>query len=153
MPARARAGCPFTRHGLVGFTQALDTADLKSARALRDIARLARETEQQKKVAARRLRSLDAPEPTVWSLALDEIRDTGVELRPRLPFNGPRDFTGPARVSRRAALAAAAVPLSQLLKPIDLDPLTVADDSDFLSLMKDQPNVPDAIRNALPDLY
>ena len=68
-------------------------------------------------------------EPVVWSLALDEIQATGVDLRPRLPFNGPRDFTGPKRVSPRAAAA----PLSTILQPIALDPLTVADDPDFLS--------------------
>ena len=51
--------------------------------------------------------ALDAPEPVVWSLALDEIQATGVDLRPRLPFNGPRDFTGPDRVSLRAASGSA----------------------------------------------
>ena len=85
----------------------------------------------------------------VWSLALDEIRDTGVDLRPRLPFNGPRDFTGPERTSLRAASA----PLSTILQPITLDPLTVADDPNFLLEIADQPNVPEAIRNGLARLY
>jgi len=39
---------------------------------------------------------LDAPEPVVWSLALDEIEATGMDLRPQLPFAGPRDFTVPS---------------------------------------------------------
>jgi hypothetical protein len=43
----------------------------------------------------------------------------GVDPRPRLPFRGPRDFTGPERVSLRAA-----PPLSTILQPITLDPLT-----------------------------
>lgn len=92
---------------------------------------------------------LDAPEPVVWTLALDEIRDTGVELRPRLPFNGPRDFTGVETV----ALRAASVPLSQLLAPIALDPLTVADDRNFLEEIAAQPNVPEAVRSRLAALY
>ena len=81
--------------------------------------------------------------------ALDEIQDTGVDLRPRLPFNGPHDFTGPDRVPMRAAAA----PLSKILQPIALDPLTVADDPDFLSAIANQPNVPDPVRTGLAKLY
>ena len=92
---------------------------------------------------------LDAPEPVVWSLALDEIQATGADLRPRLPFNGPRDFTGPKRVS----LKATAAPLSKILEPVALDPLTVADDRDFLSQIAKQPNVPDPVRTGLEQLY
>ena len=88
-------------------------------------------------------------EPVVWSLALDEIQATGVDLRPRLPFNGPRDFTGPKRVSPSAAAA----PLSKILEPIALDPLTVADDPDFLLKIADEPNVPDPVRTGLAQLY
>lgn len=64
-------------------------------------------------------------------------------------FNGPRDFTGPKRVSSRAT----AVPLSQLLQPIALDPLTVADDANFLSEIATQPNMPEPIRTGLAKLY
>jgi hypothetical protein len=115
--------------------------------AFHDIKKLAKETEKPK--IAKRV--LDAPTAPVWSLALDEIRDTGVDLRPRLPWSGPRDFTGPERVSRR--VTAASVLLSQLLGPIKLDPLTVADDSDFLAQIEAQPNVPEQIKQGLRDLY
>ena len=74
------------------------------------------------------------------SLALDEIQGTGVDQRPRLPFNGPRDFTGLKGVSSRGA----AVPLSQPLQSIALDPLTVADDANFLTEIANQPNVPES---------
>jgi hypothetical protein len=84
-------------------------------------------------------------------LVLDEIQDRGVDLRPRLPFRGPRDFTGPARAARGAARAAP--PLSTILKPIRLDPLTVADDADFLTAIEQQPNVPAPIKNGLRGLY
>ena len=117
-------------------------------RAFRDLPKLARELEAPKPKSVKR-GALDAPEPVVWSLALDEIRDTGVELRPRLPFNGPRDFTGP----ERALLRAASAPLSTILKPITLDPLTVADDPNFLLEIASQPNVPEAVRNGLARLY
>ena len=116
--------------------------------AFRDLPQLARELEQPRSIKGMRA-ALDTSEAVVWSLALDEIQDTGVDLRPRLPFNGPRDFTGPERVSARAASA----PLSTILQPIELDPLTVADDPTFLSDIASQPNVPEAIRRALAKLY
>jgi len=117
-------------------------------KAFRDLPKLARELEKPKPKKVIRA-ALDAPEPVVWSLALDEIQDTGVDQRPRLPFNGPRDFTGPNRVSLRAAAA----PLSTILEPITLDPLTVADDPNFLTAIANQPNVPDPIRTGLAQLY
>jgi 5-methylthioadenosine/S-adenosylhomocysteine deaminase len=125
----------------------LRTAKATLREALLNIAKLAKEAERPKAAPARR--ALDAPVRPVWSLALDEIQDQGDNLRPRLPFNGPRDFTGPAR----AAVAAAAAPLSTILKPITLDPLTVADDGDFLTAIEHQPNVPEPIRNGLRALY
>ena len=96
-------------------------------------------------------RPIDAPVTPVWTLALDEISPCGVDLGPRLPFNGPRDFTGPDRIPR--AIAKAGPPLSQILKPISLDPLTVADDDTFLDMINRQPNVPASIRNNLRTLY
>lgn len=116
--------------------------------AFRDLPKLARDLEKPKPKKAKRA-ALDAPEPVVWSLALDEIHATGVDLRPRLPYNGPRDFTGPKRVSLRATAAA----LSTILQPIALDPLTVADDPNFLLEIANQPNVPDAVRTGLAQLY
>jgi len=124
----------------------LRTATTTLRAAFRDIQRLAREAEKPTRVVRR---ALDASTAPIWSLALDEIRDTGVDLRPRLPWSGPRDFTGPERVPRRAAT----VPLAELLEPIKLDALTVADDADFLLQMETQPNLPDAIKRGLRDLY
>jgi cytosine/adenosine deaminase-related metal-dependent hydrolase len=128
----------------------LRTATARLRDALHDIATLAKAAEQPKPAATRR-RVLDAPARPVWSLVLDEIQDRGVDLRPRLPFRGPRDFTGPARAARGAARAAP--PLSTILKPIRLDPLTVADDADFLTAIEQQPNVPAPIKNGLRGLY
>jgi hypothetical protein len=130
----------------VSLSRATDT--LRTA--LQDIAKLAKETEKAAlKVPARRL--LDRPETPVWSLALDEICSCGVELAPRLPFGGPRDFTGPARAPH--AIAKASLPLSAILKAVQLDPLTVADDDKFLNLIAQQPNVPGPVKNGLSGLY
>ena len=117
--------------------------------ALRDIAKLAKEIEKPKPAAAKR--ALDAPARPVWSLALDEIRDRGEDLRPRLPLGGPRDFTGPKRAVAKPALAAP--PLSAILRPILLDPLAVAGDENFLNAIEQQPNVPVAVKSGLRGLY
>jgi cytosine/adenosine deaminase-related metal-dependent hydrolase len=129
---------------------AVSLGDAKTAlrHAFGDLPNLAREMETPKPKAPMRA-ALDAPQPVVWSLALDEIHATGVTQRPRLPFNGPRDFTGPQLV---APLAAAA-PLSAILTPIALDPLTVIDDPNFLTEISGQPNVPEPIRKGLAQLY
>jgi 5-methylthioadenosine/S-adenosylhomocysteine deaminase len=125
----------------------LRTAASQLRDALRNIAKLAKD-EEKPKPAAKKRAALDAPTRPVWSLALDEIQDTGVDLRPRLPLNGPRDFTGATR-----AAVAAALPLSTILKPIRLDPLTVADDGDFLDAIEQQPNLPAPIKSGLRALY
>jgi len=130
----------------------LRTATTTLRDALLNIAKLAKKAEAQPapKPAVASRRTLDAAIRPVWSLALDEIQDRGEELRPRLPLRGPRDFTGPLRAGRPVM---AGPPLSTILKPIDLDPLTVADDDDFLDQIEEQPNMPAQIKNGLRALY
>ncbi|MEO8450443.1 MAG: amidohydrolase family protein [Gemmatimonadota bacterium] len=123
----------------------LKTATSQLKKAFRDIVKLARALEKPKKEAKR---ALDRPELT-WTLALDEIHETGADLRPRLPFDGPNDFTGPEIEAAKVA----AGPLSSLLSPIVLDPLTVMDDAKFLDRIEAQPNLPDEIRTGLRGLY
>jgi hypothetical protein len=126
----------------------LGKATTQLRRALHDIAKLAKETEKPKP----KRRAVDAPAAPAWSLALDETcTSCGVELAPRLPFAGPGDFTGFDRAPR--LLTRAAAPLSTILKPVVLDPLTVADDDMFLDRVSAQPNVPAPLRKALSDLY
>jgi len=43
--------------------------------------------------------------------------------------------------------------VAQLLAPIALDPLTVADDRNFLEEIAAQPNVPEDVRSRLAALY
>ncbi len=126
----------------------LSTATIALTQALHALPELALALEAPKAPHAARL-VLDVERRPVWSLALDEIRDDGVDMRPRLPYAGPADFTGP-----RIALAkASSTPLSSLLTSIELDPLTVADDPDFLRRIAAEPNVPAAIRDGLALLY
>jgi len=130
----------------------LSTATTRLRQAFRDVKKLARALERARAIRRRPVAALDVAAPPVWTLALDEISDTGVDLRPRLPLAGPRDFTGP-KVIARGVTARASVPLSEILEPIKLDPLTVANDDDFLTQIAAQPNVPAPIRAGLASLY
>ena len=122
----------------------LSSATTQVREALRDVARLAKEIEKPRPTR----RVLDGP--PVWSLALDEIASSGVELGPRLPFDGPHDVTGTDRTSPTAAVSA---PLSTILKPVDLDPLTVADDEKFLEKIAQQLNLQTPLKAGLQGLY
>ena len=131
----------------VSLSTAVDT--LRDA--LQDIAKLAKKAEKARTRPESR-RALDAPEPIRWSLALDEIQDTGVELGPRLPFHGPRDFTGPAKVAR-SSVQEASQPLSTLLEPIELDSAHGGRRRRLPGPGRGEANVPDPIRNGLRALY
>jgi cytosine/adenosine deaminase-related metal-dependent hydrolase len=131
-------------------TLSLSKATSQLGDALFNIATLAKQAEKPKPAAAKK-RALDATAQPVWSLALDEIQDRGEDLRPRLPFNGPSDFTGPKRAAVK--VTAAAPLLSVILKPIQLDPLTVADDPGFLDSIEHQRNLPAAVKSNLRALY
>jgi 5-methylthioadenosine/S-adenosylhomocysteine deaminase len=126
--------------GAIKLSQA--TAMLKDA--LSKLPALAKEMERPKPVAMIGRRQA----PTTWQLALDEIEDTGFDLRPRLPSRQNRQLTG---ATRRAAVAAK--PLSEILQPLELDPLTVVDDPDFLAALVMQRNLPQFIKDGLPPLY
>lgn len=126
----------------------LSAATSALAQALHTLPELARALEQPKAPHAARL-VLDGARRPTWSLALDEIQDDGVDIRPRLPYAGPTDFTGPRIVAARPS----STPLSALLTSIELDPLTVADDAEFLHRIAAEPNVPAAIRDGLALLY
>ena len=117
--------------------------------AFRDLPKLALELEAAHAVTPKRA-ALDAARPVVWSLSLDEIQNTGVDFRPRLPFKGPGDFTGP---ELRSAKAVGSQPLSSILAPVEIDPLTVADDPKFLARIAGQSNLPSFVRTGLPKLY
>ena len=76
-------------------------------------------------------------------------RDPGPGSRPAPAPAVPRTARLHRSQARRARGRPAAPPLSTILKPIHLDPLTVADDEDFLDAIEQQPNVPAPIKNGL----
>ena len=78
-----------------------------------------------------------------WVLALDEVTPTGMDVRPHLPFDG--ELTMP--VVKGGTLSAVQ------LKSLKLDPLTVADDSDFLDTIQSEMNVPQFLKTGLKTLY
>jgi len=85
---------------------------------------------------------------TQWMLLLDHEEPAGLDQRPHLP--GP-DGLPTAELTLDLALAAR--PLSELLEPIALDPIAVADDGSFLGRVADEMNLPAPIKEGLPDLY
>jgi hypothetical protein len=82
-------------------------------------------------------------------LALDEFEITDCTQRPHLPLHGIP--TGPS--DRPEAAAAASRPISSLLSPVTLDPLTVADDGDFLDRVAQQINLPPYLAPGLRKRY
>jgi hypothetical protein len=74
-----------------------------------------------------------------WHLALDELSDTGVDLRPA--------FAG--TLSARPLTAGPPLPL----KPLSLDSLTVADDETFFDRLQAEQNLPKGFVAALRSLY
>jgi hypothetical protein len=118
--------------------------------ALRRLPALASDLENSRSGPARAMADrLARSGPPIWFLALDELESTGSELRHRLPgaqgaVTGPRLGTAPN---------ARAVPLSQLVGPMTLDPLTVADDDNFLDRVEAQTVLPEYVRNNLKGMY
>ena len=84
---------------------------------------------------------------TRWFLVLDHTELVGETQRPHLPLGVAGEPTG------LLTEAAAAVPLSQLLEPLELDPLTVVDNRSFLDRVGQQANLPDFVKEGLPELY
>ncbi|MBX3618072.1 amidohydrolase family protein [Nitrosomonas sp.] len=128
---------------------------LKSAadmlrKALAQLPELARELEQPETAPRAMLAKLGKrlPHEQEWTIALDELEDSGMDLRPRLPLPGAAEPTGALRGLERAA-----VPLSKIVQPLPLDPLSVADDPNFLSRIADQKNLPGYLKTGLKTLY
>jgi len=79
-----------------------------------------------------------------WYLALDELEDNGMTMRPRLPFAGVP--TGPALRPNSPRSPA-------LLTPKILDPLTVVDDVSFLDRISKETVLPAGVASELRKLY
>jgi hypothetical protein len=78
-----------------------------------------------------------------FEIHLDELTDDpGSTVSPSLP-----------RGMAAAAVAAKAKPLSQVVKPLKLDPATVVDDAKFLPTLAAEKNLSQAFKSALRNLY
>ncbi|MBP7149392.1 MAG: amidohydrolase family protein [Acidobacteria bacterium] len=127
---------------LVGRTTlARARQDLRDA--LRNLPRLAAELER-----PRAPRRGGGPAAPAWSLALDEIEETGVAMRPRLPLPGGSAPTGPT-----VRFGAPSAPLSKILGPVRLDPLTVCDDSGYFERLARQVNLPQFVKDGLERFF
>jgi hypothetical protein len=85
-----------------------------------------------------------SPEDTF--LVLDHEEEDGVDQRPHLPGPGG-DLT--AMMDGFAA----ATPLSDLLVPLTLDPLTVFDDDHFVETLAAEKNLPKEVADHVSDLF
>jgi 5-methylthioadenosine/S-adenosylhomocysteine deaminase len=117
--------------------------------ALRGLPALARKAERPKLMSEAGLASRSG---STWRLALDEVLDTGVDLRANLPMRGSGGRT--LRAAMMRPLFAAAPPkLSAAVKPLAIDRLTVVDDPDYLDELDAQKNLPAMIKEGLRDLW
>jgi len=75
---------------------------------------------------------------------LDEVEDTGITMRPRLPMHGAP--TGPLLrpLVRKSAIE---------LTPKKLDPLTVVDDKSFVDRIQAETGLPKGFADELRKLY
>ena len=82
-----------------------------------------------------------------WFIELDQDNAGSMVDGPQLPFGLDGSLTGVF------SPVMAAEPLSQILVPLDLDPLTVDDDSLFFARLAFQINLPQYIKDGLAELY
>lgn len=80
-----------------------------------------------------------------WFLELDHEPLPGFSPRPQLPLDGVPTGVFPQPL--------AAAPLSQVLEPMELDPLTMADDDRFFDRLAAARNLPAYVARELPPLY
>jgi 5-methylthioadenosine/S-adenosylhomocysteine deaminase len=85
-------------------------------------------------------------DPDALLLVLDHDEPDGTDQRPHLP-NRTGDFTAMLNEAERAT------PLSDLLIPLTLDPLTVSDDSGFVEALAKQANLPKDVAAHVTDLF
>jgi hypothetical protein len=88
-------------------------------------------------------RAREAP-PKV-TLALDEIEETGLSMRPNLPYRGAP--AGPMLLRTSAATP------KPPLQPTKLDPATFVDDDEYINILSRQPNLTADLKDALYTAY
>jgi hypothetical protein len=117
-------------------------------RALRGLPALARQAERPRPISRLAMASGGA---NTWRLALDEVLDTGVEMRVDLPVKTPGGRS--LRAAAMRPMFAETKKLSATVMPLAIDALTVVDDAAYLDALDTQKNVPDTIKEGLRDLW
>jgi 5-methylthioadenosine/S-adenosylhomocysteine deaminase len=126
----------------------LSAAGDRLTRALRGLPALARRAERPRPISPMAMARAGA---NTWRLALDEILDTGVELRANLPVRVPGGRT--LRAAAMRPVFAETKKLSATVMPLAIDALSVVDDPGYLDALDTQKNVPDTIKEGLRDLW
>jgi hypothetical protein len=91
------------------------------------------------------IRAPGVARPTLWRLVLDNDGAYGRAQRPLAPLTMAEVI---------AEYWAAQQPLEEVVKPLPLDELTVAEDpAAFFDRVQHQPNLPDEYKQLLPTLY
>ncbi len=90
--------------------------------------------------------SIAKPAATSWFLVLDHNELEGEAKRPHIPLNNNQPTAA-------FSVPTASKPISEIVEPIKLDPLTVADDKYFFNNLKNQLNLPDYIKKDLQKMY
>ncbi len=138
-----------TQDELVGKLS-LKNAEEALAAALQNLPALAKELEKPKPAAP----TLSLfPEPPTWELALDEIQHTEVGLRPRLPARNGKGRVGALPLQGPALQGLVSEPLSKIVEPLVIDPLTVVDDAEFLATVASEKNLTPELIAGLVALY
>jgi cytosine/adenosine deaminase-related metal-dependent hydrolase len=89
-----------------------------------------------------------ADEPR-WSLVLDHEEPFDTAIRTHFSQDDVAEMAN----LRLAEVVALRGPLSELLVPLSLDPLTVSDDNAFFGRLLDEPNLPNFVSEGLPALF
>ncbi|MGK6309728.1 amidohydrolase family protein [Variovorax sp. DT-64] len=126
----------------------LSAAADRLTRALRGLPSLARKAERPRPISPLALARGSA---NTWRLALDEILDTGVDMRANLPVRLPGGRT--LRAAAMRPVFAQTQKLSAAVMPLVIDALSVVDDAGYLDALDLQKNVPDSIKEGLRDLW
>lgn len=131
-----------------GLTLSAAHEALKSA--LRGLPQLARRAEKPKKVSEAMRASAAG---NTWRLALDEVVDTGVDMRASLPERSADGRPLRAAAMMRPMFSQATKKLSASVTPLAIDQLTVVDDSSYLDGLDMQLNLPASIKEGLRGLW
>jgi 5-methylthioadenosine/S-adenosylhomocysteine deaminase len=127
----------------------LSSAGDELQRALKTLPALARRAERPQSRSAI-ARMLDAG--NVWRLAIDEIVDTGVDLRPNLDAKSDSGKSVKATAMRPNASGVALLP-SASVTSMKIDALTVVEDADYFDALDMQRNLPTEIKLGLRQMW